>query len=120
MWHAAPTSERPQRRGMSGSRDFRNGVRIGKSGCVPTVAQDPDHLTVYAQAMPEKPAVIDPDSGRVLTYAELEERANRLADALRGIGLRAGDRVVWCGPNSVEVITILNAARKAGLVAVPL
>ncbi|WP_232663197.1 AMP-binding protein [Pseudonocardia sp. TRM90224] len=87
---------------------------------MPTVAQDPDHLTVYAQAMPEKPAVIDPDSGRVLTYAELEERANRLADALRGIGLRAGDRVVWCGPNSVEVITILNAARKAGLVAVPL
>ncbi|MEJ3655868.1 AMP-binding protein [Actinomycetes bacterium KLBMP 9759] len=86
---------------------------------MPTAAQDPDHLTVHAQTVPDKPAVIDPD-GPTVTYGELEELANRLADGLRGLGLRAGDRVVWCGPNSVEVITVLHAARKAGLVAVPL
>ena len=31
-----------------------------------------------------------------------------------------GERLVWCGPNSLEVIVTIHAARKAGLVAVPL
>ena len=36
------------------------------------------------------------------------------------LGLAGGDPVIWCGPNSVEVLVTLHAARKAGLVAVPL
>ena len=90
---------------------------IGESGRVPDVA--PDHLTVLASAVPDSIAVIDPD-GPSLTFAELEVRANRLAHGLLGLGLSPGDRIVWCGPNSVEVIVVLHAARKAGLVAVPL
>lgn len=79
----------------------------------------PDSLTAHAAAIPDKVAVIDPD-GSDVTYAGLEERANRLAHGLSGLGLRPGDRVVWCGPNSIEVLVVLHAARKLGLVAVPL
>ncbi|MCO1655581.1 class I adenylate-forming enzyme family protein [Pseudonocardia humida] len=86
---------------------------------------DPDVLTLYATATPDKPAVIDPGESpgtpaSSLTFAELEARANRLANGLLGLGLGTGDRVVWCGPNGVEVLVLVHAARKAGLVAVPL
>ena len=51
-----------------------------------------DFLTAYAQVQPEKLAVVDdrPD-GTVLslTFAELEERANRLANVLASFGAAA-------------------------------
>jgi acyl-CoA synthetase (AMP-forming)/AMP-acid ligase II len=78
-----------------------------------------DSLTAHAAAIPDKVAVIDPE-GSDVTYAGLEERANRLAHGLRNLGLGPGDRIVWCGPNSLEVLVVLHAARKLGLVAVPL
>jgi acyl-CoA synthetase (AMP-forming)/AMP-acid ligase II len=87
---------------------------------VPTDAPQPDILTAYAAATPDKVAVIDPGGGPSLTFAELEASANRLANGLLELGLGAGDRIVWCGPNSVEVLVVLHAARKVGLVAVPL
>jgi acyl-CoA synthetase (AMP-forming)/AMP-acid ligase II len=88
---------------------------MGESG--PVTA--PDSLTAQAALVPEKLAVVDPEGER-LTFAELEARANRLAHGLGGLGLAGGDPVIWCGPNSVEVLVVLHAARKAGLVAVPL
>ncbi len=93
------------------------GVGMGESGRVPDVA--PDSLTTNAALLPDKLAVIDPEGER-LTFAELEARANRLVHGLTGLGLRSGDPIIWCGPNSVEVLVVLHAARKAGLVAVPL
>ena len=52
----------------------------------------PDTLSVYATSQPDKLAVIDdrPD-GTVTTwtYAELEERSNRLANLLLSLGARA-------------------------------
>jgi fatty-acyl-CoA synthase/long-chain acyl-CoA synthetase len=83
----------------------------------------PDLLTLHASANPAKPAVIDdrPD-GRLLrwSYAELEERANRLAHVLRAHGVGPRDRVVWCGPNSPDVVAMTHAARKIAATAVPL
>src|SRR6478735_5583203 len=52
----------------------------------------PDFLTLYAAAQPDKPAVIDdrPDGTvTTLTYAELEDRANRLANVLLKLGITA-------------------------------
>jgi acyl-CoA synthetase (AMP-forming)/AMP-acid ligase II len=80
---------------------------------------EPDFLTTHAAAMPDKVAVIDPGEPP-LTFADLEARANRLANGLRDLGLGTGDRIVWCGPNSVEVLVLVHAARKIGLIAVPL
>jgi acyl-CoA synthetase (AMP-forming)/AMP-acid ligase II len=83
----------------------------------------PDTLSIYAQSQPDKPGVIDdrPDGTVVVwTYAELETRSNRVANLLLSLGVRPGAKVLWCGPNSPEVVAVMNAARKIGAVAVPL
>jgi fatty-acyl-CoA synthase/long-chain acyl-CoA synthetase len=82
-----------------------------------------DLLTMHATANPDKLAVIDdrPDGTRTTwRYADLEERANRLANAMLGLGIAPGDRVIWCGPNSPDVVAVGHAARKIAATAVPL
>jgi acyl-CoA synthetase (AMP-forming)/AMP-acid ligase II len=82
-----------------------------------------DILSMYAKAQPDKPGVIDdrPDGTVVIwTYAELEERANQVANLLLSLGISAGQKVLWCGPNSPEVVAVMSASRKIGAVAVPL
>ncbi|MFW2336329.1 class I adenylate-forming enzyme family protein [Ilumatobacter sp.] len=83
----------------------------------------PDLLTVHAMNHPDKPAVIDDRGGgdiRRRSYAELEARANQLAHVLRDHGVAAGDKVVWCGQNSIGIVEMVNASRKIGSTAVPL
>jgi len=83
----------------------------------------PDFLTSYAGLQPGKQAVVDDrGSGDLVswTYAELEAQANRLANALISLGVKPAEKVVWCGPNSAQVVAIVNATRKIGAVAVPL
>src|SRR5580704_15147164 len=83
----------------------------------------PDTLSIYAQSQPDKPGVIDdrPDGTVVTwTYAELEAQSNRVANLLRSLRVGAGTKVLWCGPNSPQVVAVINAARKIGAVAVPL
>ncbi|MFM7225042.1 MAG: AMP-binding protein, partial [Actinomycetota bacterium] len=83
-----------------------------------------DVLTVHAREAPDRIAVIVDDSGGArpsrTTYAELDAAVNRLAHGLLAVGARPGDRLVWCGPNSLEVLITVHAARKCDLVAVPL
>ena len=83
-----------------------------------------DFLVGYAQSQPDKMAVIDdrPDGKiRTLTWKQLNEESNRLANVLIDAGLtEAGQKVIWCGPNSVGVVVMTNAARKLGVTAVPL
>lgn len=59
------------------------------------------------------------DLSRALTYREWNERAQRLANALLGIGLSKGDRVAVLAYNCVEWLEIYAATAKAGLVVVP-
>jgi acyl-CoA synthetase (AMP-forming)/AMP-acid ligase II len=83
----------------------------------------PDFLSIYAQSQPEKIGVVDdrPDGAVVVwTYAELEAQSNRLANLLLSLGSGPGRKVLWCGPNSPQVLAVMNAARKIGAVAVPL
>ena len=81
-------------------------------------------MTMYALAQPDKLAVIDDHpNGQVttLTFAELNAQANRLANVLVDLGAQPPDtKVVWCGQNSPGVVTLINAARKLGITAVPL
>ncbi len=56
---------------------------------------------------------------RSLTYAQLEQRSNRLANALLGLGLQRGDRVGIYLPNCPEIVEIELACYKAGLVKAP-
>jgi acyl-CoA synthetase (AMP-forming)/AMP-acid ligase II len=55
-----------------------------------------------------------------LTHAELDARANRVANALLGLGLRAGDSVGIVLPNSTTLLLLYLAAMKTGIVAVPM
>src|SRR6202046_262297 len=79
-----------------------------------------DTLSVYARSQPGKPGVIDdrPD-GTVIrwTYAELEAQSNRVANLLLSLGAGPGTKVLWCGPNSPDVVAVMSAARKIGAVA---
>jgi long-chain acyl-CoA synthetase len=57
---------------------------------------------------------------RELTYAALDARSNRLAQALLAGGLGAGSRVAYLGRSAPEVIELLFAVAKIGAVIVPL
>jgi acyl-CoA synthetase (AMP-forming)/AMP-acid ligase II len=67
---------------------------------------------------PGAPAVIE--NGVVTTWGELEAAVARVAAGLTVLGLRAGDRAVWCGPNSADIVVLMHAYRRLGLVSVPL
>jgi acyl-CoA synthetase (AMP-forming)/AMP-acid ligase II len=74
-------------------------------------------LSVHAQLHPRRLAA--KDSARALTYAQYEERANRLANAFGALGLARGDRVAVLAHNCLEWMEIYAACAKSGAVAVP-
>jgi long-chain acyl-CoA synthetase len=82
-----------------------------------------DLLTQYAEANGDHAAVLVDAAGggrpSATSYADLEAGANRLAHALLALGAAPGDRIAWCGPNSLEVVTTFHATRKVGLTSVP-
>src|SRR6476661_7822737 len=57
---------------------------------------------------------------RSLTFAELDDRSNRLARALLAGGVGPGARVAHLDRTAPEVVELLFAAAKIGAVAVPL
>ncbi len=71
-----------------------------------------------ARKFPEKPAIRCGDERR--TYRELNERSNRLARALRGLGLGKGDRIATLSFNSIELMEAYVAHLKIGAITVPL
>ena len=75
-------------------------------------------VAAHAKVMPGKIAARD--SARSFSYRELDNRANRLASALLGLGLDKGDRVAVLAYNRVEWIEIYVATARAGLVIVPI
>lgn len=65
----------------------------------------------------DAPALIH--AGRSLSYRELDERATRVAVALRADGVRPGDRIGLLIPNRPEWVEIAVGAGGAGATAVP-
>jgi len=65
-----------------------------------------------------RPAILFRD--RALSYAQLEQRSNRLAHALLALGLQRGDRVAVVSPNRPEIVELECALYKTGLVKVAL
>jgi acetyl-CoA synthetase len=83
-----------------------------------------DHMDVVAADV-ERGArralwiVEDDGSEAYWTFAEMAERSNRVANRLRGWGVRRGDRVVLMLGNQVELWETLLAAMKLGAVVIP-
>ncbi|BBX64604.1 acyl-CoA synthetase [Mycobacterium saskatchewanense] len=67
-----------------------------------------------------KPAIVLHPSGTVVTFDELEARANRLAHHFRRAGLREGDAVAILMENNEHIHAVMWAARRSGLYYVPI
>jgi acyl-CoA synthetase (AMP-forming)/AMP-acid ligase II len=83
------------------------------------VSDGTDILAMHAAQAPGKPALIV-DDGRVLTYAQLNARVNRLATALQEIGMQRGDRCVIMHHNGTVGTEVAHALRKLQCVATPM
>lgn len=57
---------------------------------------------------------------RRLTYAEVDEASNKVANALIKMGVRGGDRVVLLSANRPEFVTVFFGIAKTGATAVPM
>lgn len=54
-----------------------------------------------------------------LSFAELSHRSNRLANSLRRLGVRRGDRILLMLPNIAPLWEVMLAAMKLGAVIIP-
>jgi acetyl-CoA synthetase len=57
---------------------------------------------------------------RSITFRELRDEANRVANGLIALGLEPGDRVAVCMPMVPEILSILYGCFKAGMTVVPI
>lgn len=73
---------------------------------------------INATKTPDKLAL--KDKKRSFTFAQLNERVNRLANALLTMGLRKGDKFSALLENSVEIIELYLAAAKTGIIINPI
>ena len=76
-----------------------------------------DMLRRDAKLFSQKVGLID--GGQSFTYSELNKRANRLAHALSGIGLKKGDKIAFMGNNCHQFVEYYFALVKGGFVSVP-
>jgi acyl-CoA synthetase (AMP-forming)/AMP-acid ligase II len=76
-----------------------------------------DILTMQSVARADKLALICGE--RSLTFAELNARANRIANVLKSLGVHAGDRVAIIVHNSLEGIEVAAACTKIKAIEVP-
>jgi len=76
------------------------------------------NLHASAFFFPERLAIRE--AGTEITYAQLNDRANRIATGLIRLGTKPGDHVGLCAPNSADWIAFYFGVLKAGAVAVTL
>ena len=84
----------------------------------PVAATLVDYVEASALCFPTRTAVVDPQ-GWSLTYAELDERADRIAGFLVANGVRPGDRVGVITPKSANAVVAFIGIMKARAAYVP-
>jgi amino acid adenylation domain-containing protein len=77
----------------------------------------PDLVTARARQKPEQIAMLS--SAAVMTYGELERRANQLAARLRAAGVKPGDHVGVHMPHVVEAVVGFLGVLKCGAAYLP-
>ncbi len=81
-----------------------------------------DHFDVQAASAPERPAlwlVQEDGSEQRVSYAQMRERSDRVANFLRGLGVARGDRLLVMLPNVAPLWEVTLAAIKLGAVLCP-
>jgi acyl-CoA synthetase (AMP-forming)/AMP-acid ligase II len=85
--------------------------------------RDPDTIPAAvdraARRFPDQTALVDPADGVRLTFTELRDRVRVLARTYVGLGVRRGDRVAICSPNTHHWVQAALGALYAGAVLVP-
>ena len=76
------------------------------------------NLETAALYFPERPALIS--EGKEMTYSEMNQAANRVATAILKMGVKAGDHIGICAPNSIDWLVFYFGILKTGAVAVTL
>ena len=80
-----------------------------------------DWIALHADRTPEKLAMIDQQTARRFTYAEMDARISSLAAFLRDEwGVKYGDRLAILGKNSAEYFEFQFACFRLGAVMLPL
>jgi acyl-CoA synthetase (AMP-forming)/AMP-acid ligase II len=76
-----------------------------------------DIVRDHARARPRAPALAMDEA--ILTYEDLDRRANRVANGLVAAGVQPGARIALLAKNGLEFFELLFGAIKAGAVLVP-
>ena len=77
-----------------------------------------EFLMIAASVVPDRTAMVCERESR--TFAEMQERVNRLANALQVLGVGKGDNVAVMALNSMQYVEIYYACARLGAVFVPL
>ncbi len=72
-----------------------------------------DSLSANTLKWPDAPCLAD--VGREFTYAEVNSRVNRLANALLSLGCAPGDAIAAYARNSIEYMELFHVAARLGL-----
>ena len=77
-----------------------------------------DLLAAHAARHPDRPALIE--GARTLSWREFLHARNRVANALAGLGVAAGEHAILYAHNAVEVLLASAATRALGAIPVPM
>ena len=77
-----------------------------------------EFLVIAGAIVPARPAVLF--EGQQFTFAQMQERVNRLANALADLGVSPGDRIATMQVNCHQGIEIYFAAALLDAIYVPL
>jgi long-chain acyl-CoA synthetase len=78
-----------------------------------------DALARHVGARPQAPFLFAPETGRVLTYAELDRQSRLLTRFLAAMGLEKGDTVGLFLPNAYQTAALLLGSMIGGYVCAP-
>lgn len=77
-------------------------------------------ITEQARATPDKHAFIMGASGEAVTFAELDAKANQIAQLLRASGIQTGQHIAMMLKNCREFIEVVFGCSRAGVVFTPI
>ena len=75
------------------------------------------YLADHAKATPDKPAMINAETGEIVTYKELDRRSLQLANYLHAQGFKRGDHVAILMENNLRFMDAVWTAFRAGFYA---
>src|SRR5437764_10632444 len=73
------------------------------------------YVATHAKNTPDKPAYVMGGSGLTVSYRELDDRSNQLAQLLYDRGLRPGDAIAVCMENHPRYFEATWAGQRSGL-----